>query len=539
MRNMKLEQGSWSSPPNGAFPSSSDSSSVKEVSSFPSENARESGFEAHNKDPNGGENCEKKDIIFSDESNAADTYSFSDDLGDITQTSNDIDFFDNSKEKDSGDFLYDGWPEIGSFADVDRMFRSSDSMFGLGANKEDELNWLSAEGTEDIPKSDFGFPLPESYAGKNLLQNDDPMETYYVDDPSMTCGPILVKDSSWPVDKYDFSLAKRPAMNESKYELIPEEETDGHRKQSKNQNQCDGNRKRHCYGNVNSNCLDSDNNCFPDQTIMNPMPSSTKFQSKGLLNSPPGESSHASSQLQSLEGFHHSYLVSDIEGNENIENLQYHLGSQQSLNRNLGNTGVTLQPATCTSVSVGKLHFSGSEFESHRGSDGINSVISAELGFSNVLESSTKNSCLDAISLEAASFLQLQLVMKQLDLRTKLCIRDSLYRLARSAERRHSHANRDDAYGDKRETSGAFMADRINKHTGSMDMETDTNPIDRSIAHLLFHRPSDTYAVPANDSSPFRSPRMVHGAITTTITVDNLVCGDENYTEIDKGGSNR
>ncbi|KAF3541518.1 hypothetical protein F2Q69_00025422 [Brassica cretica] len=30
------------------------------------------------------------------------------------------------------------------------------------------------------------------------------------------------------------------------------------------------------------------------------------------------------------------------------------------------------------------------------------------------------------------------------------------------------------------------------KYVGFMDIETDTNPIDRSIAHLLFHRPSDT-----------------------------------------------
>ncbi|CAN6859692.1 unnamed protein product [Brassica oleracea] len=30
------------------------------------------------------------------------------------------------------------------------------------------------------------------------------------------------------------------------------------------------------------------------------------------------------------------------------------------------------------------------------------------------------------------------------------------------------------------------------KYVGFMDIETDTNPIDRSIAHLLFHRPSDS-----------------------------------------------
>lgn len=30
------------------------------------------------------------------------------------------------------------------------------------------------------------------------------------------------------------------------------------------------------------------------------------------------------------------------------------------------------------------------------------------------------------------------------------------------------------------------------RYTGLMGIETDTNPIDRTIAHLLFHRPSDS-----------------------------------------------
>lgn len=40
-------------------------------------------------------------------------------------------------------------------------------------------------------------------------------------------------------------------------------------------------------------------------------------------------------------------------------------------------------------------------------------------------------------------------------------------------------------------------------------METDTNPIDRSIAHLLFHRPSDPSVMPVNDPSSLKSHAMV------------------------------
>ncbi|KAL7608271.1 hypothetical protein Lser_V15G13812 [Lactuca serriola] len=76
-------------------------------------------------------------------------------------------------------------------------------------------------------------------------------------------------------------------------------------------------------------------------------------------------------------------------------------------------------------------------------------------------------------------FHQLQQVMEQLDLRTKLCIRDSLYRLARSAEQQHNNPG-----------ISSSATDINDSNNGLMDMETNTNPIDRSVAHLLFHRPS-------------------------------------------------
>lgn len=45
---------------------------------------------------------------------------------------------------------------------------------------------------------------------------------------------------------------------------------------------------------------------------------------------------------------------------------------------------------------------------------------------------------------------------------------------------------------------------------GFMDMETGTNPIDRSVAHLLFHRPSYPSLVPgSNDVSSPKSSAMV------------------------------
>nr|GEV31893.1 ATP synthase subunit beta, mitochondrial-like [Tanacetum cinerariifolium] len=84
----------------------------------------------------------------------------------------------------------------------------------------------------------------------------------------------------------------------------------------------------------------------------------------------------------------------------------------------------------------------------------------------------------------------------RLDLRTKLCIRDSLYRLARSIEQRHNNLSLNSGAADINDLGGTLMAERTNECTRFMDMETDTNPIDCSVTHLLFHRSSESSNLP-------------------------------------------
>ncbi|KAJ0533253.1 putative LNK family protein [Helianthus annuus] len=123
-----------------------------------------------------------------------------------------------------------------------------------------------------------------------------------------------------------------------------------------------------------------------------------------------------------------------------------------------------------------------------------------------VPEGSSISSELDEIS---TTFLQLQQVMLPLDVRTRLCIRDSLYRLARSAEQRHNYAGISDST--RGGTFGPLMTEGTSKYTGLMVMETDTNPIDRTIAHLLFHRPSDSSNMPT--PSPLKQFTKVDGSM--------------------------
>lgn len=548
-RNMILEQDSRSPAPKSEFPTPSDNNSVKEVSSLVSENSSLSGFKNNNIDSNGCEICENGTIL-SDKIAVVDNNSFSYPLDDITQTSKDINFFENTEEKDPSDFLYYGWPEIGNFEDVDSMFRTCDSTFGVVSSKEDELCWLSLADDigvpGDMPKSDFKFPSPESNAVEEISKNSHSLKRYSHDDSAMATGSsVRFNESSMPIEKSDSytSSVNGFTMTDDKDGLNSKERGMGikgkiqaknsagshaktgiggmikeHKKQSKLPHpiQLEGKRKKHCFGTgsfnytsdrsnpwaithplfpsvynqqqhqtlgphfcnylQNTDFVHSDSSHLSDQISVEPTPFSIKSE-MDLTYPSPREAVHACNQLQTLEGFHPSFCETE----EKLNNFQ-------------------------------------------------------GLGSSNVHERSIRSSGLDDISLEAAILRQLQLVMEQLDLRTKLCIRDSLYRLARSAEQRHDHTNQNGGCGDGRDASGTSMADGT-KCAGFMGMETDTNHLDRSIAHLLFHRPSDTSAVPAVDSSPFKLPRMVHGSITSKpVMVDDLVVQEETSAKTENQG---
>jgi hypothetical protein len=62
--------------------------------------------------------------------------------------------------------------------------------------------------------------------------------------------------------------------------------------------------------------------------------------------------------------------------------------------------------------------------------------------------------------------------------------------------------------------------------TGFVDVETGTNPIDRSIAHLLFHRPSDASVMPANNAFSPKSHALVS---FHTLSIAFRLCS---YTEM-------
>ncbi|KAL1212528.1 Protein LNK2 [Cardamine amara subsp. amara] len=98
-------------------------------------------------------------------------------------------------------------------------------------------------------------------------------------------------------------------------------------------------------------------------------------------------------------------------------------------------------------------------------------------------------------SAEFSVLYRLQDVVAKLDMGTRTCIRDSLFRLAGSAVQRH-HTG-DTAHSKKtRQDDYEVIPKEESKYryAGMPDSETVTNPTDRTVAHLLFHRPFEMSA---------------------------------------------
>ncbi|KAI9215605.1 hypothetical protein POPTR_T126406v4 [Populus trichocarpa] len=121
-------------------------------------------------------------------------------------------------------------------------------------------------------------------------------------------------------------------------------------------------------------------------------------------------------------------------------------------------------------------------------------------------DSNTVSLAVNDYSMEDTVLYRLQDIISKLDVRIRLCIRDSLFRLAQSAMQRHyasdtgstNNSSRDEQVAAKEKTSSQRRVVKM------PEVETQTNPVDRTVAHLLFHRPMDIPGKhPDTPESPF------------------------------------
>ncbi|GMH16387.1 hypothetical protein Nepgr_018228 [Nepenthes gracilis] len=540
-KEIMLEKGSWSHLCDGDLNKRASSSASDDNSNL-SQCLKSSHME-----PIGTELCED-DCVLGDQGAAMDNGFYS--LGNVNPTEDDLNFYNiDQQDKVNNDLLYYGWPDIENFEDVDRMFRSCDSTFGLGID-DAEFGWVSSshavEGSDDKLKSGFKISGLEANGYSSVTEHHEGQNNTA---PLVNDSDKKFTTSSWNLSSLNLDAGGSAAGTHTTFSNVAETVSQVDNGQQINQRESKTKRRKPSEGKRKTRHLENYDSFLPNDN---------KKQS-GVLRHPFGNSKNQSSSLgtpQQRQRLHHNGLQAEIcFANSNFG----HQSNQVSASRDLfGNKSedtshpsksrmdslytsnhmqsaesshdISFQtPAVAGDKKKGPCHhhklsshpekfmvqteyydsvslqkqannFEG-EVEGHSEVTGSGTGIQSELDSSYVQES-CMSSGLDEISLEASSFHQFLHVMEQLDIRTKLCIRDSLYRLAKSAEQRHkcANGNRDD-----KDASGAFMSDETNEFTGFMDMETNTNPIDRSIAHLLFHRPSDSSAVPAFDVSPVTS----------------------------------
>ncbi|XP_031253200.1 protein LNK1 isoform X1 [Pistacia vera] len=592
-KDKMLEKGSWSDTQDGVFPASRDSDTAKEVTSEASDGARMSSQGSKSGTVSKLGEFSEENHILGDRCVSEDDNVYCYPLNHISQADNDLSFLDSDREdKESSDLLYYGWSDIGNFEDVDRMFRSCDSTFGLGSlSNEQDLCWFSptnaAEGSEDILKSgsEFnGFPEHQEASGENGAgaSTDDSNKKILGAGEKINFKSLDTDDSGLNHLSFVNGL---DTQSESADDLMVNEKVNLQKRQLKQQNKSDGKRKdrhvengsfqhydelkqftdlKHLFGdsslqvfspsglqphkqNTKQNSLNYMETHIPymridyshpsDQISVCPTPSGTKFENNTHISPSQKESSYASNQVQSMESSHGlPFEAPSVTTNEKREKLFHCQDLQAPFSGNFKHANVAGPVEFCSSLSVQKqVHQSELGMEGNSEVDGVSIKVPAEFDSSNGQESSCMSSVLDEISLEATSFRQLQQVMEKLDIRTKLCIRDSLYRLARSAEQRHNCANSSAGIIVDRDATGALMAEETNKCTGFIDMETDTNPIDRSIAHLLFHRPSDPTVMHAKDAFSFKSQAIVNGSITSPpVKGEKQVCLEDTTNDADK-----
>lgn len=586
-----LEKGSWSDTPDGTFPALCDSDTAKEVTSSASDDTRMSSHGSKSeKVDKAGDFCEE-DPVFGDKCAAVDNNLYRYPLNQISQSDNDLSFLDNDcEDKVSSDLLYYGWPDIGNFEDVDRMFRSCDSTFGLGSlSNEDDFCWFTpanaAEDSEDVLKS--GSKLNTLSGHPEASRENGAGSTNDCNQKSFTAGDkrnfksMDTDDSAFNHLSFGSGL---DTQSESKDDTMFSDQMNMEQKQLEHHNKSEGKRrfmenggsvnhyvsqnqladKKHLFGDSSYQVFSSSGlrqrkqNLAPDslsymqthipyahldyshpsdKISVCPTPSGIKSDNNSHMSPSPKESSYASNQVQSVESSHcPPFDASSVTTNEKREKPLHCQGVQVPLTGNFKHENMENAMAFGNALPVQKqVHQSEQETEGHSDFEGVSIRVPAELDSLNAQESSCMSSVLDEISLEATSFRQLQQVMEKLDIRTKLCIRDSLYRLAKSAEQRHNCAASSASIGVDRDASDAVMAEETNKCTGYIDMETDTNPIDRSIAHLLFHRPSDPSIMHTTDTLSLKSHPTIHGSISSPpVKGEKQVCRKDTSIDADK-----
>ncbi|GMH02997.1 hypothetical protein Nepgr_004836 [Nepenthes gracilis] len=202
--SIMLEEGSWSQSSDGDFIASYDDDSNKMALSSASDDNRNIRhcLKSSHVEPIGNELC-ADDPILGEQDAPMDNTLYHYPPHHVTSTEN---FFNSDiQDKENSDLFY-GWPDIENFEDVDRMFRSCDSTFGLGIDDEQDFGLFSyshdIEGSNDELKSSFKFSGSDSNVFSSVTKPGEELNNTapFVGDNDKKLTPSSWKTSSPSLD---------------------------------------------------------------------------------------------------------------------------------------------------------------------------------------------------------------------------------------------------------------------------------------------------------------------------------------------------
>lgn len=133
----------------------------------------------------------------------------------------------------------------------------------------------------------------------------------------------------------------------------------------------------------------------------------------------------------------------------------------------------------------------------------------------------------DDYSVEDTILQRLQDIITKLDSRIRLCMRDSLFRLAESVKQRQQIGETGRTEANTRQQHEMVIKEVNAGDSRQAKMgtaETETNPIDRAVSHLLFHRPVETAS---------KHSGLAESSISTNFSSERKAAGSGNLRGID------
>ncbi|KAL3622608.1 hypothetical protein CASFOL_034019 [Castilleja foliolosa] len=423
------------------------------------------------------------------------------------------------KGGEQGDFVDYEWANIGSFDDLDRMFSNNDPIFGdMSVGNADELWPLSKDVTADSSDLPVGALRPSieqsemnarhmldpsqsfisGYGKPNEIASPASQDVQASIDSIKNCGgnsKLLLKEKTIVMGEKIQSCGNAATVNEFPDQVNRPKRLSKGQKSTRN-SEIRWTPSGRPFQQVNIPYAPSMVNQSPPLVLTQPIPfhRPRSFQPNGfsiapLVSSPVYGGDNMMNQYSS------GYEVPNADSSKNSEDAS--VGpSAMTPKEKIEKLRKRQQMRAMLAIQKQQMQFGnqGSVSE-HSGMDGGKVEPNSPMEH---YDPYSISAAFDNNSVEESVLYRLQDTIANMDMQIRLCIRDSLFRLALSAMRRQypNEASSASTSGRDEVRSNRDIVSH-ERFTRMPHVETDTNPIDRTVAHLLFHRPLEFSGKPA------------------------------------------